>query len=202
MRKRVPRGPRWGNCFFWSYYRFFKKPFGHVTHRRSRYRKGKLHWSWCSNPFASRPIWWSYSPVRPVTSIAALFHGLCFRGRVHREGRMILILTWEPPNWCVHDADSGAEGRAETIEDAFTALYDAIASDEPQIGTMVVTDGGPTPGIYRIKVNARAEGRLHVISTDIIGLSFEGPAEDVLMALPELVADLLSEQAEAYSRHT
>ncbi len=115
---------------------------------------------------------------------------------------MILTLTWEPPLWHVHDSDSGAEGSADNVVDAFTALYDAMAADDPEMKAHVLTDGGPTPGMYRINVAARAEGRLHAMSKDVIGLSVEGPAEDILMELPELVADLLSKQAEGFSRHT
>ncbi len=115
---------------------------------------------------------------------------------------MLVILTWEEPKWHVFGVEPKVDAEGDSIEEAFVAFYGAL-KDEGAARVEVVHDhrGRDQVGLYHIQIREAGPGELRVHSADILGLSLAGPAEDVMLALPGKVSELLSEQG-VFNRHT
>lgn len=112
---------------------------------------------------------------------------------------MLIILSWEEPGWRVYGVEPKVEAEGPSIEEAFVAFYDALNGEGGQHVEFVGDHSNPVPGVYRIQLKEGAAGRLRAHSADILGLSLEGSAEQVLLDLPDAIVSILGQQ-EHFSR--
>lgn len=108
---------------------------------------------------------------------------------------MLLVLSYEAPDWRVYAMEAKIEASGASLDEAFAAFYNALNSEDTCHVEVVHDFSNPAPGIYRIRVAERPDGGLTVYSQDILGLSYGGDnAEEVLLRLPGAIGEILSKQ--------